>query len=258
MQSVTEFVPSRFKGQVAVISGGGQGIGFGIATRLAAEGAHVALFDFNQSVLDKATEELKAQNAAVSTHLVDVTDFKQVEEAMQSVHKALGRIDALIACAGITGKTNLKSHEVDINDFHRVFNVNVNGVFYCCKAVLPFMLAKNYGRIVNIASIAGKEGNAGMLAYSSSKAAVIGLTKVIGKDYAETGITCNAVAPAVVRTAMVDSLPEQQVRYMTDKIPMKRCGTIQEIASLVAFVASKEASFTTGFTWDATGGRATY
>jgi len=189
---------------------------------------------------------------------VDVSDYKQVEEAMQSIHKALGRIDVLVACAGITGKTNLKSHEVDIHDFQRVFNVNINGVFYCCKAALPFMLAKNYGRIVNIASIAGKEGNAGMLAYSSSKAAVIGLTKVLGKDYAETGITCNAVAPAVVRTAMVNALPEQQVKYMTDKIPMKRCGTIQEIASLVAFITSKEASFTTGFTWDATGGRATY
>lgn len=136
--------------------------------------------------------------------------------------------------------------------------VNVNGIFYFCREVLPYMLDKNYGRIVNIASISGKEGNAGMAAYSASKAAVIGLTKVIAKDYAETGITCNSVAPAVIKTAMVASLPPEQVKYMVDKIPMKRTGTIEEISSLVAFIASKEASFTTGFCFDASGGRATY
>lgn len=136
--------------------------------------------------------------------------------------------------------------------------VNARGVFLGCSTVLPVMLKADYGRIVNIASIAGKEGNAGMLAYSASKGAVIAMTKAIGKEYSETGITCNALAPAVVRTAMVDAMPPEQVRYMTDKIPMKRCGTISEIAALVAFIASKDCSFTTGFTFDATGGRATY
>ena len=139
-----------------------------------------------------------------------------------------------------------------------MFNVNVNGIFYFIKEVLPHMEKQKYGRIVNIASIAGKEGNAGMLAYSASKAAVIGLTKVVGKDYAETGITCNAIAPAVIRTAMVAALPEAQVKYMTDKIPMHRTGTLDEIAALASWVASKECSFTTGFCFDLSGGRATY
>jgi 3-oxoacyl-[acyl-carrier protein] reductase len=147
---------------------------------------------------------------------------------------------------------------VDPENFDAVFRVNVKGIFNGCKAVLPYMTKQGYGRIVNIASIAGKEGNAGMLAYSSSKAAVIGLTKTIGKEYAESGITCNALAPAVVRTQMVEDMPPEQVKYMTDKIPMKRCGTIDEIANLVAFIASPEASFTTGFCFDATGGRSVY
>ena len=152
----------------------------------------------------------------------------------------------------------IKTHEVDPSNFDLVMSVNAKGIFLGCQSVLPYMLKQNYGRIVNIASVAAKEGNAGMVAYSASKGAVIALTKSIGKEYAETGITCNAVAPAVVRTAMVDAMPEEQVKYMTDKIPMKRCGTIQEISALVAFIASKDASFTTGFTFDATGGRATY
>ena len=167
-------------------------------------------------------------------------------------------MDVLVQSAGITGKTKIKSHDVELSNFELVMRINTTGVFLGCKAVVPGMLAKGAGRIINIASVAGKEGNAGMLAYSTSKAAVIGLTKVMGKDYAETGITVNAVAPAVVQTAMVDAMPEAQVKYMTDKIPMKRTGKIEEIAALVEFIASPEASFTTGFTFDATGGRATY
>ncbi len=158
----------------------------------------------------------------------------------------------------LTLLAGIKTHEVDPANWDFVMAVNAKGIFLGAQSVLPTMVAQGYGRIVNIASVAGKEGNAGMLAYSASKGAVIALTKVIGKEYAETGITCNAVAPAVVRTAMVDAMPEEQVRYMTDKIPMKRCGTIAEISALVAFIASKAASFTTGFTFDATGGRATY
>jgi len=158
----------------------------------------------------------------------------------------------------IAGKTGINTEAVSPADWDAVMAVNARGIFLGCRAVLPAMAARGYGRIVNIASVAGKEGNAGMVAYSASKGAVIALTKATGKEYAEAGITVNAVAPAVVRTAMVDAMPEAQVKYMTDKIPMKRCGTIAEIAGLVAFIASPEAAFTTGFTWDATGGRATY
>merc|ERR1712232_82326 len=157
----------------------------------------------------------------------------------------------------MTGVTNIKTHEVDPEDFTRVFDVNVKAMFLVCKAVLPNMLETGYGRIVNIASIAGKEGNAGMLAYSASKAAVIGLTKVMGKDYANVGkdITVNCFAPAVIRTAMVDALPEEQVKYMTDKIPMGRCGDLAEAAATICFAASPDCSFTTGFCFDCTGGR---
>ncbi len=250
---------SRFKGQVAVVTGGAQGIGLGIATRLGVEGASVAMWDVNPHMLGEAEKTLVCEGGRSLGIVCDVTRPDNVERALARTLETFGgRIDVLITAAGITGKTNLKTHEVDLKDFERVMDLNVTGMLLCIKAVLPTMLAANYGRIVNIASIAGKEGNAGMLAYSTSKAAVIGLTKVIGKDYAETGITCNAIAPAVVRTAMVAALPDQQVKYMTDKIPMKRTGEIAEIAALAAFAASKECSFTTGFTFDATGGRATY
>ncbi|CAE7615164.1 LRA5, partial [Symbiodinium microadriaticum] len=168
----------------------------------------------------------------------------------------LGGLDVLVQSAGVTGRTKVLTHEVDPADFDFVMRVNCRGTFLGCRAVLGRMKAQGGGRVINIASIAGKEGNAGMCAYSTSKAAVIGMTKVMGKEYAETGVTVNAVAPAVVQTAMVDAMPAEQVKYMTDKIPMKRTGTIAEIASLVRFIASPDASFTTGFTFDATGGRA--
>jgi len=164
----------------------------------------------------------------------------------------------LVQAAGITGKTNLKTEEVDPANFDLVLRVNLRGIFVMCRAVLPVMVRQQYGRIVNIASIAGKEGNAGMLAYSTSKAAVIGLTKCIGKEYAESGILCNAVAPAVIKTPMVAAMPEAQVKYMTDKIPMKRTCKPEEVAALICFAASPACGFTTGFTFDATGGRATY
>jgi len=249
---------SRFKGQIVVITGAAQGIGFGIARRFGSEGATVILVDVNQAQLDKAVKALSQEGITASAHELNVTVEESVNKVFKAIVEAHGKVDVLVQSAGITGKTGIKMHEVELRDFMAVINVNLTGIFLCCKAVLPHMLSKNYGRIVNIASVAGKEGNAGMLAYSSSKAGVVGLTKVIGKDYAETGITCNAVAPAVVRTAMVDALPAKQVDYMTEKIPMKRCGSIEEIAAVVAFIASPEASFTTGFTFDATGGRATY
>jgi 2-dehydro-3-deoxy-L-rhamnonate dehydrogenase (NAD+) len=245
----------NFNQQVAIITGGANGIGFALAQHLVQQGAHVALVDLHKAAVQKAAKQLGAQATA---YQLDVTDETQVKSVINKIAKKFGRIDILVNSAGTTGKTNVKTHEVDFENFKFVFEVNVNGCFLTSRAVLPFMLKRNYGRILHIASIAGKEGNAGMLAYSASKAAVIGLTKVQGKEYAETGITVNALAPAVIRTAMVDALPDEQVKYMTDKIPMKRCGTLEEIANLAAYIVSPQASFTTGFTFDMTGGRATY
>lgn len=245
----------QFKDQVAIITGGASGIGLAIAKRLHSEGARVAMIDLKSAVLQPAAKSV-GENAFA--FVCDVTNEDQVKVAVDQIAERFGRIDILVNSAGVTGKTNIKSHEVELNDFLFVFEVNVVGSFLTSRAVLPHMLKRNYGRILHIASIAGKEGNAGMLAYSTSKAAVIGMAKVQGKEYAETGITVNALAPAVIRTAMVDALPAEQVKYMTDKIPMKRCGTLEEIARLAAFIVSPGASFTTGFTFDMTGGRATY
>jgi len=246
---------NQFEGQVAVVTGAASGLGFSIAQRLASTGARVAMCDMLKAPLNKAAKQIGASAKAFQ---LDVTDEAQVAKVIKKIAKEFGRIDILVNSAGVTGKTGIKTHEVDLENFKFVFDVNVNGCFLTSRAVLPTMLQQNYGRILHIASVAGKEGNAGMLAYSSSKAAVIGLAKVQGKEYAETGITVNALAPAVIQTAMVDALPEEQVKYMTDKIPMKRCGTLDEIANMVAFIVSPGASFTTGFTFDMTGGRATY
>ncbi len=245
----------RFEQQVAIVTGGGDGIGLAIARRLAASGAFVVLFDLREAALRRAQESMEGRCDGM---VVDVTDAAAVESAVRASLVSTGRVDILVNSAGITGKTNLKSHEVDAADFERVMRVNVSGSFLACRAVLPEMLRRGYGRILNIASIAGKEGNAGMVAYSSSKAAVIGMTKSMGKEYAESGVTINALAPAVIRTQMVDELPEQQVRYMTDKIPMKRCATLEECAAMAEFVVSPENSFCTGFTFDLSGGRAVY
>jgi len=244
-----------WQGQVAILTGGASGLGLALARRLAGYGVCVALFDQVGEKLQAAQREL---GDACITLLVDVTDAQAVQAAVDAVMAQKGHVDILVNCAGITGKTNIKSHEVDIADYERVMNVNARGSVLTAQAVLPGMLARGYGRILHVASIAGKEGNAGMLAYSMSKAAVIAMAKVQGKEYAETGITVNAIAPAVIRTEMVAALPPEQVKYMTDKIPMKRCGALEEFAALAAFIVSPEAGFTTGFTFDLTGGRATY
>lgn len=239
---------SRFKDQIAIVTGAASGLGLAIATKLQGEGAQVALLDLN---------EIEVGQGAVS-FAIDLTKQEEVANVVNQVAERFGRIDILVNSAGVTGATNIKSHEVDIDNLRFVFEVNFMASFFTSRAVLPWMLKQNYGRILHIASIAGKEGNAGMLAYSASKAAVIGMTKVQGKEYAESGITVNAFAPAVIQTPMVDAMPEAQVKYMTDKIPMKRCGTLDEIAHMAAFIVSRETAFTTGFTFDMTGGRATY
>ena len=244
-----------FSEQVAIVTGAASGLGLAIAKRLHHEGAGVALLDLNESALQKAATELGANSTPFA---IDVTNQDQVESAVAQVAERFGRIDILVNSAGVTGTTNIKSHEVDPANLRFVFDVNFMASFFTSRAVLPWMLKRRYGRILHIASVAGKEGNAGMLAYSASKAAVIGMTKVQGKEYAETGITVNALAPAVIQTPMVDVMPPEQVKYMTDKIPMKRCGTLDEIAHVAAFIVSPGTGFTTAFTFDMTGGRATY
>lgn len=246
---------SPFLNRVAIITGGADGLGFALARRLVDAGATVCLLDINAAKLNQARETL-GDNCR--TFITDLCDEASVAKAVSEVAATCGRIDALVNSAGITGKTNLKSHEVDVANFDLVLKLNVRGTFLACQAALPHMVAANYGRILNIASIAGKEGNAGMVAYSTSKAAVIGLTKSMGKEYAETGVTINALAPAVIQTALVDAMPEAQVKYMTDKIPMKRCGTLEEFAAMAEFIVSPANSFTTGFTFDLSGGRAVY
>jgi 2-dehydro-3-deoxy-L-rhamnonate dehydrogenase (NAD+) len=246
---------NKFKGQIAIITGAASGIGLAISHRLLKEGARVALLDIN---LGRLEEEFLKYKTEASLFPIDITKPILVKEAIEEIICRFGKIDILINCAGITGITNGFTHNVCPVDLRNVFELNFMSSFYITKTVLPFMLDKNYGRILHMASIAGKEGNAGMLAYSASKAAVIGMTKVQGKEYAETGITINAMAPAVIRTPLVDSMPEEQVKYMTDKIPMKRCGTLEEATDLAIHIVSKQNSFTTGFTFDLTGGRATY
>jgi len=241
--------------QQAVVTGGASGIGLAIAKKLHSLGVKVVLCDLDTKKLE-AVRPTVAET--VKTLCADVTDCKAVESAIGKLIEQTGPVDILINSAGITGATNVKSHEVDPANVELVFRANFFGSFHTARAVLPGMLRQNYGRILHIASIAGKEGNAGMMAYSASKAAVIAMTKVQGKELAETGITVNALAPAVIRTPMVAAMPPAQVSYMTEKIPMKRCGTLEEIADMAAFIVSPEASFTTGFTFDLTGGRATY
>ena len=241
--------------QQALVTGGASGIGLAIARKLCLVGVRVILCDLDAKALEAAQVAL-GENCG--TMCLDVTDLKAVESAINELIQKSGPVDILINSAGITGTTNVKSHEVDAANVEQVFRVNFFGSFHTARAVLPGMVRQGYGRILHIASIAGKEGNAGMMAYSASKAAVIGMTKVQGKELAGTGITVNAIAPAVIRTPMVDALPLAQVTYMTDKIPMKRCGTLDEIANMATFIVSPETSFTTGFTFDLTGGRATY
>ncbi len=246
---------NEFKGQVAIVTGAASGIGCAVAHMLIQEGAQVAVFDINGKGLE--TEFGKYKTAA-GLFTVDITNEPLITDTINQVENHYGKIDILINCAGISGITNVLTHEVVRDDVQKVFDVNFMSCFYTSKAVLPHMLKKGYGRILHLASVAGKEGNAGMLAYSASKAAVIGMTKVQGKEYAETGITINALAPGVIKTALVDAMPETQVAYMTNKIPMKRCGTLDEAVNLVAYIISKKNRFTTGFTFDLTGGRATY
>ena len=225
---------------------------------LGGRGATVVCLDRDISGAAGTADEITAAGGSAKAHAIDIVDAAAQSIVWEKVVSDSGQLHAVVNCAGVTGETNLKAHQVDPADFDLVYRINLFGPLLISQAVLPHMLEKNYGRILHIASIAGKEGNAGMTAYSATKAGVIGLVKSMGKDYAETGITVNALAPAVIRTPMVAALPEAQVKYMTDKIPMKRCGELDEAAEMIAWIVSPACSFTTGFTFDLSGGRAVY
>lgn len=245
--------PDRFAGRTAIITGGASGLGRAVAKRFVAEGGKVALWDVNADWLADVAGEVGAAHTA----LVDVSNPAAVASAAADTAKALGRIDVLVCSAGITGAT-APVHEYPLDSWERVVAINLNGLFYCCRAVVPYMLENGYGRIVNVSSVAGKEGNPNASAYSASKAAVIGLTKSLGKELAGKGIIANALTPATFESPILDQLPASQVDYMRSKIPMGRLGEAEESAAMILFMASEECSFTTASTFDTSGGRTTY
>lgn len=243
----------RFSGRVAVITGGASGAGLGVAERIVAEGGQVSLWDLNPQALAAAAAKL----GDAHTVALDVADPDAVEAAAASAHQALGRIDILVNSAGVTGATR-PVVEFPIDSWKRVVDINLNGLFYCCRAVAPFMLANDYGRIVNLSSVAGKEGNPNASAYSASKAAVIGLTKSMGKELAATGVRVNCVTPATFKSPILEQLPQSQIDYMRSRIPIGRLGEVEEVAALVCWLASDECTFSTAATFDISGGRTTY
>lgn len=242
------------EGRVAVITGGAQGFGRASAERFIASGAKVAIWDRDLALAEKTAGELGGN---VKAFACDVTDPKAVEAARDATLAAFGKIDILVNNAGIAGPT-AKVWEYSLEDLQMTMRVNLEGPWLCCKAVVPGMIAQNYGRIVNIASIAGKEGNPNASAYSASKAALIGLTKSLAKELATYDISVNAIAPAAARTAILDQVTEEHINYMLSKIPRGRLVTVEEVAALVAWAASSDCSFTTGQVLDISGGRATY
>jgi 3-oxoacyl-[acyl-carrier protein] reductase len=244
---------NRFAGRTAVITGGASGLGRSVAARIVAEGGQVSLWDLDADGLKEAAAEV----GAVHVFALDVSDEAAVNAAAKASNDALGRIDILVASAGITGAT-APVHEYPTDSWKRVIDINVHGVFYCCKSIVPFMLANGYGRIVNVASVAGKEGNPNASAYSASKAAVIGLTKSLGKELATKGVIANSITPATFESPILEQLPKSQVDYMRGKIPMGRLGEVHESAAMVCFMASEECSFTTAATFDTSGGRTTF
>ena len=244
------------KDRRAVVTGGAQGIGRAVAERLLQSGAKVSLWDFDEQRLAGAGEELAALGI-VHACPVDVTAAAHVERAAASTAEALGGIDILVASAGIAGP-NLSTWEYPLDAWKQVLEVNLNGVFHCCRAVVPYMLKQDYGRIVNIASIAGKEGNPNASAYSASKAGVIALTKSLGKELARHNIAVNVITPSACRTRLFEQMKQQQIDYMLSKIPRARFVEAEEIAAMAAWLVSAENSYTTGAVFDLSGGRATY
>ena len=248
---------NRFEGQVAVITGGATGIGYGIASRLGSEGARVLVVDMDGPLGEQSVSELAAKGFDAALEVGDVGDDDTAANAVSSAMGRWGRIDVLVNNAGIGGQA-APIWEQPVGEMDRVYRTNLRGVFLFCREVIPHMIDRDYGRVVNIASIAGKEGNPRMVPYSATKAAVIGLTKSVGKELAQTGVRVNCVTPAVVHTRILEQLTPEQVAYMVERIPMGRTGEIAEVAAMVAWLASEECSFSTGAVFDISGGRATY
>lgn len=243
-----------FNGRHAAISGGATGLGYAIAHRLIQSGGSVSLWDLDEKKAASAVETLGAKAHAIA---VDVSQQASVAAAIKMTLAQAGRIDALVNSAGITGP-NTTVWDYPLNEWHKVIDINLTGLFICCREVVPHMLKANYGRIVNIASVAGKDGNPNASAYSTSKAAVIALTKSLGKELASSGVRVNCVTPAAVKTAIFEQMTPEHVAFMLSKIPMGRFGTPEEVASLVGWLCTEDCSFSTGAVFDLSGGRSTY
>ncbi|MGT2515204.1 SDR family NAD(P)-dependent oxidoreductase [Sphingomonas panni] len=243
----------RFAGRAAIVTGGASGLGCEVAQRIVAEGGTVALWDVDGEKLATTASQVGASH----WEAFDIADQAAVERATAASLAALGKVDILICSAGITGAT-ASVQDYPLDSWQRVVEINLNGVFYCCRSVVPHLLANGYGRIVNVASVAGKEGNPNASAYSATKAGVIGFTKSLGKELAGKGVIANAITPATFESPILAQLPQSQVDYMRSKIPMGRLGEVSETTAMVCFMASEECSFTTASTFDTSGGRTTY
>ena len=241
--------------RVAIVTGGAQGFGLAITERFIEAGARVVIWDIDETEAKKAIEKINSENLIYQ--IIDVCNFENVSKKLNEVDLKFGKIDIFINNAGITG-INETVANYPIEEWNKVINLNLNSVFYCCKAVVPYMVKNDYGRIVNIASIAGKEGNPNASAYSTSKAGVIGLTKSLGKELAQKNIAVNCVTPAAAKTRIFDQMTEEHINYMLSKIPRNKFAKVEELASLVTWLASEENSFSTAAVFDLSGGRATY
>ena len=243
------------KNRVAVVTGGAQGFGLAITERFIESGAKVVIWDIDENEAKKAIDKVNSKN--LSYQIVDVSNIETINNKLSEIETTHGKIDIFINNAGVAGK-NTTVAEYPVDEWNKVINLNLNAVFYCCKAVVPFMEKNNYGRIVNIASIAGKEGNPNASAYSTSKAGVIGLTKSLGKELAQKNIAVNCVTPAAAKTRIFDQMTEEHINYMLSKIPRNKFAKVEELASLVTWLSSEENSFSTAAVFDLSGGRATY
>jgi 3-oxoacyl-[acyl-carrier protein] reductase len=249
---------NRFSNQIAIVTGGAEGLGKGIALQLGLEGAIVALFDRNSTLLRTTIDHFVEKGLKAKGYVIDVADEDQVKNGVNQVEAAFGRIDVMVHCAGIVGPTSTKITDYPTDEYDKILAVNLKGSFLMTKYTIQKMEKANYGRILLVASIAGKEGNPGMVGYSSTKAGVIGLVKGVAKEYATSGISVNGLAPAVIKTVMNENTAPEMLAYMTAKIPMSRLGEVEEVAAMASFIVSKENSFSTGFIFDISGGRATY
>jgi 3-oxoacyl-[acyl-carrier protein] reductase len=243
------------KNRVAVVTGGAQGFGLAITERFIDSGAKVVIWDIDENEAKKALDKVNSKN--LTYQIVDVSNIETINKKLSEIETTYNKIDIFINNAGVAGK-NTTVAEYPVDEWNKVINLNLNAVFYCCKAVVPFMEKNNYGRIVNIASIAGKEGNPNASAYSTSKAGVIGLTKSLGKELAQKNIAVNCVTPAAAKTRIFDQMTEEHINYMLSKIPRNRFAKVEELASIVTWLSSEENSFSTAAVFDLSGGRATY